>query len=187
MKRAVGVVLQVSLLVGLATVAIGTIPASAVTLSSCTGTTSLPANDDGFAGPVNTGFTLSFFGANFTQLFVNNNGNVTFGAGLTAFTPGPIQGGGTPIIAPFWADVDTRGGGALTTYGSTMFGGHNAFCVNWDGVGYFAAHTFPLNNFQLLLVDRSDITAGDFDIVFNYQHIGWETGDANMGSGRPRR
>lgn len=181
MKRAIGVVLQVTLLVGLTTTVIGAVPASAVALQSCTGT-SLPANDDGSSEAVSPGFTLNFFGTNYTQLYVNNNGNVTFTGPLGAFTPGPIVNGDLPIIAPFWADVDTSAGSALTTYGMTTFGEHTAFCVNWDGVGYFDAHTDKLNRFQLLLVDRSDVIAGGFDIVFNYQQLLWETGDASGGA-----
>ena len=41
-------------------------------------TNNLPANDDGSTGLVNIGFNLNFFGSNFNQLYVNNNGNVTF-------------------------------------------------------------------------------------------------------------
>jgi hypothetical protein len=91
-----------------------------------------------------------------------------------------------PIIAPFWADVDTRGAGsAQVTYGQTTFQGRPAFCVNWDGVGvgYFSSHVDKLNKFQLLLVDRSDVISGDFDLVFNYDQVQWETGDESGGSG----
>jgi hypothetical protein len=47
----------------------------------------LPRNDDGSTGAVGIGFTTNFFGQNFTQLFVNNNGNVTFDGPLGTFTP----------------------------------------------------------------------------------------------------
>ena len=50
-------------------------------------------------------------------------------------------------------------------------------------MGYYASHDDKLNDFQLLLIDRSDIAAGDFDIVFTYRQIEWETGDASGGSG----
>jgi Nidogen-like/FG-GAP repeat/Thrombospondin type 3 repeat len=154
-------------------------------LAGCT-TNTLPANDDGSTGAVDLGFTLNFFGTNYPSLYVNNNGNVTFTSALNAFTPEPLAGAGLPIIAPFWADADTRGtGSGVVTYGQTTFQGRAAFCVNWDGVGvgYFAGHADKLNKFQLLLVDRSDIGAADFDIVFNYDQIQWETGDASGGSG----
>ena len=45
-------------------------------------------NDDGFRGPINFGYTLSnFFGQGYTQFFLNNNGNITFGSGLADYTP----------------------------------------------------------------------------------------------------
>ena len=51
------------------------------------------------------------------------------------------------------------------------------------GVGYFGSHADKLNKFQLILVDRSADTgtAGDFDILFKYDTIQWETGDASTG------
>jgi Nidogen-like/Thrombospondin type 3 repeat len=154
-------------------------------LAGCT-TNTLPANDDGSTGEVDLGFTLNFFGANYSSLFVNNNGNVTFTQELGEFTPTPLVSAGLPIIAPFWGDVDTEGtGSGVVTYGQTTFQGRPAFCVNWDGVGvgYYSSNVDKLNKFQLLLVDRSDRQAGDFDIVFNYDQIQWETGDASGGSG----
>jgi hypothetical protein len=146
--------------------------------------TLLPGNDDGSTGLVNLGFTANFFGSNYTQLYVNNNGNVTFGEALGTFTPFNLTGAtGNPIIAPFFADVDTRTG-ALTKYGPGTFDGHSGFGVTWNsvGVGYFSQHTDKLNKFQLLLMDRADTGTGNFDIYFNYDQIQWETGDASGGS-----
>jgi hypothetical protein len=142
----------------------------------------LPANDDGSTGEVSLPFTLSFFGAEYSDLWVNNNGNVTFGGPLSTYTPFEIGATTPPIIAPFLADVDTRGfGSGLVTYGTTTFQGHTAFCVDWPLVGYYDQATDRLNDFQLLLVNRADAGAGDFDIVFNYGQIQWETGDASDG------
>jgi hypothetical protein len=143
---------------------------------------SLPATDDGSSSEVPLPFTLGFFGQSFTSVFVNNNGNVTFGGPLSAFTPFDLTSTNSVIIAPFFADVDTTAG-AVTTFGVTTFGGRTALCAMWNGVGYFSSHTDKTNRFQLLLVDRNDRGAGDFDIVFNYDQIQWETGDASGGSG----
>ena len=56
------------------------------------------------------------------------------------------------MIAPFLADVDTRGvGSGLVTYGDVTVGGRTAFCVNWVDVGYFSARVDKRNSFQLLL------------------------------------
>jgi hypothetical protein len=144
-------------------------------------TTNFPGNDDGYVGPVAMGMNINFFGQNFNKLYVNNNGNVTFNSGDGVFTPSAITGTSQPRLAPFFADVDTRSGNT-TKYGTGVIGGHNVFGVNWIDVGYFSQHTNELNSFQLIVTDRSDIGAGDFDFEFNYDKIQWETGDANSGS-----
>lgn len=144
----------------------------------------LPANDDESTAAVALPFAVDFFGAEYGETYVNNNGNVTFEAPLSTYTPFTISSSVPPIIAPFFADVDTRGlASSLVTYGSTTYGGRPAFCVNWADVGYYSGHTDKTNSFQLLLVDRSNIGAGDFDIIMNYDHIAWETGDASGGAG----
>lgn len=141
----------------------------------------LPANDDGSRGRVPIGFTLNFFGDDYSSLFVNNNGNVTFDATLSSFTPFALSYVPRVIIAPFWADVDTRVGNVVT-YGTGSVDGRPAFGVNWPGVACFSQNTRVLNYFQLVLIDRSDIALGDFDIEFNYDSIQWETGMASGGN-----
>ena len=148
----------------------------------------LPADDDGSTGAVDLPFTADFFGSSYNQLYVNNNGNVTFNSPLSTYTPFGLTSTDIPIIAPFFADVDTRGpGSGLVTYGGEAAGPNNPnayFCVDWYDVGYYGEHTDKLNSFQLVLTDRSQSTgqAGDFDIQFDYDGIQWETGDASGGS-----
>ena len=73
-------------------------------------------------------------------------------------------------------------GSQPVTYGTGTVDGRNAFGVNWVNVGHYSRDTDPLNSFQLVLVDRSDIGVGDFDFEFNYDTIGWETGRASGGT-----
>jgi hypothetical protein len=146
----------------------------------------LPGNDDNSTGLVPIGFSVNFFGTTFNNLYVNNNGNITFDTPLSDHTPtGLTTNIGTAIINPFFGDVDTRLGN-IVTYAPGTFGGRNAFGVNWIDVGYFdvfaVGHINKLNSFQLILVDRSDVAPGDFDIIFNYDQIQWETGDSSGGS-----
>ncbi len=148
-------------------------------------TTTIPANDDGSSGRVDLPFSVNFYGSTYDHLWVNNNGNVTFMGPLPTYTPFGLIGAGTPIIAPFFADVDTRGVGSGLTiygYGETSFEGHDAFCVNWINVGYFSGATDKLNSFQLLIVDRPDKGVGAFDTVFNYDKVQWEAGSASGGN-----
>lgn len=139
-------------------------------------------NDDGSTGPVSPGFSMDFFGVTHTSFYINNNGNITFNSPLGTFTPFGITGGSTPMIAPFFADVDTRGPGDPVTYGTDSVGGRSAFAVNWVNVGHYSA-AGPLNSFQLVLIDRADTGAGNFDIEFNYDQILWEAGTASGSNG----
>jgi len=143
----------------------------------------LDRNDDESTGAVPIGFNVNFFGATYSGLFVNNNGNVTFDNPLSTFTPfGLTTNIGTAIIAPFFADVDTRAAGSdVVRYGQGTVDGRNAFGADWVNVGYYDEHADKLNSFQLVLIDRSDRNPGDFDMEFNYDTIQWETGDASGG------
>jgi hypothetical protein len=140
-------------------------------------------NDDGFSGPINLGYTLTnFFGNNYTQFFVNNNGNITFNSGLATFTPQGPQGATQPVIAPFFADVDTRGLASGVVYLNQNI--PNQTIVTWDHVGYFGSHDDKLNTFQLVLRGPNFlIPAGEGQIGFFWNTMQWETGDASGGSG----
>ncbi len=157
----------------------------------------LHVNDDGYTSPIDITPVfgesgLDFFGTNYNSLYVNNNGNITFSSGLSTYTPGVISAGtNMPIIAPFWADVDTRGSAPNTpTLGGTSTGSNRVwydldevngvFTVTWDDVGYYSGRTDKLNAFQLQLIDQGE---GQFDIVYRYEDINWTTGNASGGSG----
>ena len=168
----------------LASLALAAAPAhaGAIRLASEFTDFTLPANDDGSTGLVDIGFAVNFYGVNRSQLFVNNNGNVTLDASLSTYTPFGLSGTNRQIIAPFFADVDTRGvGSGLVQYGTGTVDGRSAFGVNWINVGFYASQTSRLNSFQLIMIDRSDTGAGNFDFEFNFDQILWETGQASGG------
>ncbi len=141
-------------------------------------------NDDGFRGPISFGFTLAnFFGNDYLSFYLNNNGNISFNQGISAFTPVGPQGQPQPIISPFFADVDTRGArSGLVYYDVTSVA--NQAVLTWDHVGYFGAHDNLLDTFQLV-VRGSDynIPTGEGQIGFFWNAMQWETGDASGGSG----
>jgi hypothetical protein len=146
--------------------------------------TVLPGNDDSSTGPIALGFAVDFYAqTGVSHVYVNNNGNVTFGGPLGSYTPFPILTTSTAMLAPFFADVDTRYNLADVYYGTGTVDGRPAFGVDWMDVGYYNAHGDASNSFQLVIIDRSDIAAGDFDFEFNYDRIEWETGDASGGVG----
>lgn len=147
----------------------------------------LGPTDDGSSAAVSLGIGgpggIDFLGTTATAVFVNNNGSVTFGSALGGFIPDGLETGvGVPIIAPFFADVDTTGpGSGVATYGNLSVSGRTAFAVDWLNVGFYPGETDKLNSFQLVLIDRSDTGAGNFDIEFNYDRIQWEAGRLDGG------
>ncbi len=160
------------------------------------GESMVPVGDDNSTGAVDITSIfgaggINFFGQTYTSLFVNNNGNITFTGGLSTYTPDQIGGGfNVPIIAAFWADIDTEGGDTGATPGGTSTGTNNVYydldvpndvlTITWDDVGCYNDATNLVNAFQIQLIDRGN---GDFDIVFSYESINWTTGDASDGEG----
>lgn len=161
------------------------LPAQAGTIAPGFTTSTFPANDDGATGAQALGFSANFFGITYTSAFVSNNGYLTFNAGQGTYTPSGLGTGyrGQPIIAPFFADVDTRGSSSgLTSFGTGTYEGFQAFGATWPTVGYYNTQTNKLDTFQVILTNRSDTGAGNFDIFFNYGSIQWETGSASGGN-----
>jgi Ca2+-binding RTX toxin-like protein len=135
---------------------------------------------------------MNFFGTTDTGFYINYNGNITFNSPLSTFTPFSLIGStGNPMIAPFFADVDTRGAHGLPpTPGGDSTGANAVYydldpqtgtvVITWDDVGYFGSHTDKLNAFQLVIQDTG---GGNFSFEFRYENIDWTTGDASGGSG----
>jgi len=130
-------------------------------------------------------FAINFYGSSYSNLYVNNNGLVTFAGDVGDYQPGVLSNSAAlfgDIIAPFWADVDTRNSlSGLVSYGTNIVNGRTAFGANWINVGYFSEQVDKLDSFQLVMIDRSDISSGDFDMEFNYAQIQWEAGSASGG------
>lgn len=170
------------------------------------GTQCLGPNDDGSSSAVDLTpifpSGLRFFGRTHTVMYVNTNGNVTFGGGLAHYTPEAFPVADQPMIAPFWADVDIRfdptdcemtdGGGAGGACHDPTANGvwwtldvpNRRVIVTWDQVGYFDCHTDKRMSFQLVLTaapESACAMAGDFDVEFRFNRCEWNTGDASGG------
>ena len=159
------------------------------------GENQLTRNDDSYTSGIDITSVfgaagVNFFGTNYTNISVNNNGNITFGGGLSTYTPYGMQDSSIAMIAPFFADVDTRGGAVGATPGGTSSGsnlvyydfnttGNGTLTVTWDDVGYYSSKIDKLNAFQLQLVGKGN---GNFDVIFRYETINWTTGSASGGT-----
>jgi len=146
----------------------------------------LARNDDGSTGLVPIGFSsdIDFFGTEYSHLYVNNNGNVTFDGSLSTYTPFNISTAGRVIIAPFFGDVDTSSKGEPVRYGSGTVDGRLAWGATYENVDCYASWTprTNANSFQVVLIERFDTGPGNFDIEFNYDQIQWDAGQASGGN-----
>ena len=148
------------------------------------GTGNLHYNDDESSAEIDVRAAfpagLRFFSASYTSLYVNNNGNVSFGNSIRSFTPSAFPIASQPMIAPWWGDVDTRGGGAPARNGVYWSIRPGRFVATWHNVGYFSSHDDKQNDFQVILTSAPP-GVGDFDVEFRYNRCQWTTGDASGG------
>ncbi|HLG03634.1 MAG TPA: nidogen-like domain-containing protein [Bacteroidia bacterium] len=136
-------------------------------------------NDDGSSGAIPLPFAFNFYGATHDTLFINNNGNISFDSPFYSFTADSFPSSIYDMIAPFWADVDTRDpASGLVYYRVTA----THMIVKWENVGYFSMHTNLLNTFQLIITDGTDtIIPSGSNVSFCYGDMSWTTGDASGG------
>jgi hypothetical protein len=137
-------------------------------------------NDDGYSGPISFSFTtpFSFFGTPYTQFWANNNGNISFTGGISAYVPTGPTGANVPIISPFFGDVDTRN--AISGVMRLRTDIANEIIVTWDAVGYYDQHADLLNSFQLVVRGPDyAIPVGEGTIGFFYRTMQWEDTDTS--------
>ena len=137
-------------------------------------------NDDWSTLPIPLPFNFCFYGTSVNSIYINNNGNVSVGGAYSTFTATGFPNNSFVMIAPFWADVDTRGPlSGLVYYKLTP----TYMIVQWENVGYFSQQDDKLNTFQLILTDGTDpiLPAGQ-NTSFCYKDMAWTTGSASGGT-----
>ncbi|XP_054855760.1 sushi, nidogen and EGF-like domain-containing protein 1 [Eublepharis macularius] len=154
--------------------------------------------DDGSSAEISISVPFTFYTKPYHSLYVNNNGVVSFGVRVSQYTPNPFPlDGGSPFVAPYWADVDTRKGGDVfwrqsqdpsllrrctedinRYFPRVPFTAVWAFVATWDRVAYYGSTSSKVNTFQAVLTTNRQISF----IMLNYAGIQWTTGTASGGS-----
>ncbi len=144
-------------------------------------TLAMAPNDDGSSAAIPLPFSYNLYGVMHNTAYINNNGNVSFGSSYGTFTSSGFPSSQYAMVAPFWADVDTRpAGGGQVWYKVTP----TALYVSWVAVGYYSMMTDKLNSFQLIITDGNDPVIGiGKNTSFCYQDMQWTTGSASGGTG----
>lgn len=129
-----------------------------------------------------------------TNMFVNNNGNITFNAAVPTFTPVPFPITNNPMVAPWWADVDTRNGPAAPALDDRVYWDlrRGRMTITWYRVGYFNSNPSRRNNFQIVVTSQGNDAMGrpdgrNYDIEFRYGNemgsdLSWYVGQASNGN-----
>lgn len=121
------------------------------------------------------GSGINYFGTDYTGLFINSNGLLTFGAAETAYSPQGLANYDKPAIVPFWTDVDVSKGGDIIWDLDPSAG---TFTVTWLNVAPYSGS--GTNSFQVVLTDTG---SGNFDIAFIYEDIQYTDGYAGDATG----
>ncbi|XP_035986707.1 LOW QUALITY PROTEIN: alpha-tectorin, partial [Fundulus heteroclitus] len=164
-----------------------------------------PRSDDGSAPRFNLpqSKSFNFFGQHYSQIFLNNNGDLTFDAPWSSYIPEQFpRHGGRDIIAPFWADLDNTRSGNISYFQRSSgpvlqqvsddinvyfpalsFHANWVFIATWENVAYFNENG-KQTTFQVVLT-----TDGQFSFVLmNYGSIantsksvqaGYDTADSS--------
>jgi len=149
------------------------------------GSSYLEDNDDASSSEIDISRAfpggLRYFAGTYTSIYVNNNGNITFRGPVGQYTPTPFPIADQPMIAAFWADIDTNGHGRPARNGVWWDVRPGQVVATWHNVGYYSAHTDRLNSFQIVLRGGAQMDEGQFEVEFRYARCEWTTGDASGG------
>ncbi|MCH2224206.1 MAG: hypothetical protein MK066_05500, partial [Crocinitomicaceae bacterium] len=140
-----------------------------------------PGDDGSYA--INLPFTYRFYEQDYNSLYINVNGNVTFGDFFSTYSASGFPANGVPaMIAPFWGDVDLRGSGPGYNQVYYKLEDHK-ITILWVEVGYYYKNTDIRNTFQLVLTDGTDAGIGvGYNTRFSYDNMDWCVGDVSGGT-----
>ena len=146
---------------------------------------SLNLNDDDSYGPIEVQF--SYFDTTYSTIYINSNGFISFiSPKIKSSSPKeyPIS---TPIISPFWSDIDTEVGGQIyyresssssdlnqaereiAKGYSTSFSPSRLYIITWDQVAAYDGDSSVNNTFQLVLATDGNVSF----IVCNFGEMSW--------------
>jgi uncharacterized repeat protein (TIGR01451 family) len=133
---------------------------------SGTGTMILPSSDDQWVGGINLGFFFNYYGTDYSQLAIGNNGLLFSGVGTSQYVNQPITQ--TPsihgLIAPFWDDIVTWGSAGAIYYQTLGTSPNRKFVVEWYDNQHYYSSTSGIT-FEAILYE------GTNNILFQYKDV----------------
>lgn len=111
---------------------------------------------------------INFYGTSYTEIYLNSNGTISFGSPFTDYNTTNLGAETTPMLAPFFADVNVNSGGEIYWDIDTVNG---TITMTWDAVAPYSGT--GTNSFQVVLTDNG---SGDFTVEYIYEDIQWTGG-----------
>ncbi len=110
-------------------------------------------DDDSVLVPFEKGFKFKFFGQTYSRMYVNSDGNITFGEGDSASSARDLGRAisGPPRIMAYFTDLDPSVAGNVYV----KFLGKGKMQVTWEGVPIFGG--FSPNTFQVTLSRKGHV------------------------------
>ncbi|XP_060077303.1 sushi domain-containing protein 2-like [Ylistrum balloti] len=165
------------------------------------GDTANKQDDDGGSDKIPLSVNYTFYGLDYTSLYVNNNGLLTFKKEKKTYKPQSFPlNDNTSVIAIFWADIDIQREGGNVTYRQTTdasllrrateqvrkyFFLRKEFTwmliATWYEVGFYGASNsgeLKKNTFQLVLATNEEKSF----VFFLYNKLQWTTGSNSRGN-----
>ncbi|MCD4829797.1 MAG: T9SS type A sorting domain-containing protein [Candidatus Cloacimonetes bacterium] len=127
-------------------------------------------------------FTFSFYGLEYDNVTVNSNGWITFGdTENLCFRNWPVPGplGPRPMIAAFWDNLYTTGGGVYTYYDTEL----HLFIIEWSNNQAVSGGT---NTFQIILYDPISYPTASGDGPIKIQYHTFSNTDGNTSASGPQ-
>ncbi|MBU0677985.1 MAG: chitobiase/beta-hexosaminidase C-terminal domain-containing protein, partial [Verrucomicrobia bacterium] len=118
--------------------------------------------DDNGSSQADIGFSFEFFGASYSNVFIGNNGLLSFGSGSADASNDPVPSPTNPdnLIAAFWDDLDLGHNSpeAAVYFDTQGEPGSNHFLTTWYRIPLAAVAASRLTFQAILEEDTGDIT-----------------------------
>ncbi|HEY9205943.1 MAG TPA: PEF-CTERM sorting domain-containing protein [Candidatus Methanoperedens sp.] len=140
-----------------------------------TGTQILPSSDDWYVSNIPVGFPFNFYGQDYSQVNISNNGLVFATNPSGVFSNAPIGSTGIHnFIAPFFDDLVTWGSADAIYYQTLGTTPNRKFIVEWNNnQGYYSTPSGI--TFEAILYEGSN------NILFQYKDVDFQAAYYNNG------
>jgi subtilisin family serine protease len=134
-----------------------------------TTTSNLSSCDDCSSPSLSLGFTLDWFGTQYTNIFVNTNGGAVLDDGLGSFRSYrnfDLRTATRPYILPLFTDLNPSANGTVEFGRGTISDGStkNVFWAEWIDVAEYGNNS-ARQEFQMLIIEESDGATIEFRYV----------------------